>query len=294
MAGLPVRWLALTALAIYTSNSSPADTIIMTDRASGQVTTDAADYYEKYFVPALFKERTGPLLEIAQVSAGHIVLDVGCGTGILARDAWQRMTCSGAVTGIDRNEGMIAAAARVEPGIEWRVGLAESLPFADASFDRVISQFALMFFEDRQKALSEMWRVTRPGGCLAVAVWDSLENTPGYAAMVDLHVRLFGEQVANELRTPYGLGDEEALGALFKDAGIVDFSLSTRDGLARFASIKAWVDLDVEGWTLGEMIGPEGRDSLVQAAEVEMQKFVQADGSVAFPSPCHLVTAAKP
>lgn len=266
----------------------------MTDRATGQVTTDAADYYEKYFVPALFKERTGPLLDIAEVSAGQIVLDVGCGTGILARDAWKRMERSGGVTGIDRNEGMIAAAGRVEPAIEWRVGLAESLPFADASFDRVVSQFALMFFEDRQKALCEMWRVTRPGGRLTVAVWDSLENTPGYAAMVDLHARLFGEQVANELRTPYSLGDEKALRVLFTEAGIGDISLSTRDGLAKFTSINAWVDLDVEGWTLGEMIGPQGRDRLVQSAEIEMQTFVQADGSVAFSSPCHLVTAAKP
>ena len=112
--------------------------------------------------------------------------------------------------------------------------------------------------------------------------------------MVDLHARLFGEQVANELRTPYGLGDEEALSALFTDAGIVDFSLSTRDGLARFASIKAWVDLDVEGWTLGEMIGQEGHARLLQAARDELQQFMQADGSVAFSSPSHLITATKP
>lgn len=265
----------------------------MTDPVAGQLTTDAADYYEKYFVPALFKERTGTLLDVAKIVAGDTVLDVGCGTGILARDAWSRLGQNGAVTGIDPNEGMIAAARRVEPGINWHIGPAESLPFEDASFDQVVSQFALMFFADRSRGLAEMWRVTRPGGRLTVAVWDTLENTPGYAAMVGIDTRLFGEHVANELRAPYSLGDKEVLQDLFAEAGIPDVCLFTHEGCARFPSIQAWVDLDVQGWTLGEMIGPAGHEQLRHVAEQELQGFVQVDGTVAFASPSHLVTAIK-
>ena len=265
----------------------------MTDDPSGQVTDDAADYYEKHFVPALFKERTGALLDCAKVSAGDAVLDVGCGTGVLAREAWRRMDSSGRVTGIDLNEGMIRTARRVAPELDWQVGQAEFLPFDDASFDQVISQFALMFFEDKKQALAEMWRVTRPSGRLTVAVWDKLEHTPGYAAMAELDARLFGDQVANELLAPYSMGDKDALQSLFAAAGITGTSLTTADGLARFASIKAWVDLDVEGWTLGEMIGPEGHARLLRAAEDELQQFIQADGSVAFSSPSHVITATK-
>ena len=106
----------------------------MTDRATGQLNTSAADYYEEYFVPSLFKERTEPLLDLAGISAGDSILDVGCGTGILARDAWQRLDGSGSVIGIDRNDGMIATAQRVAPEIEWRIGQATSFrPFIAGS-----------------------------------------------------------------------------------------------------------------------------------------------------------------
>jgi ubiquinone/menaquinone biosynthesis C-methylase UbiE len=98
------------------------------------------------------------------------VLDVACGTGVVAREAARRVGPAGAVAGLDRNEGMLAVARRMAPGIAWRHGLAEALPFPDGAFDAVICQFGLMFFEDRGKALGEMWRALRPGGRLAVAV----------------------------------------------------------------------------------------------------------------------------
>lgn len=265
----------------------------MTDNAAGQLTSNAADYYEKYFVPALFKDRTLPLIELAQIRAGEQVLDVGCGTGILAREVWLHMDGVGAVSGLDRNEGMITTARRVAPDIDWHVGQAEALPFPDNKFDHVISQFALMFFEDRLGGLVEMWRVTKPGGRLTVAVWDKLENTPGYAAMTDIDARLFGKEVANELLMPYSMGDENALLNLFDEAGISGACLTTQEGNAHFASIKDWVDLDVNGWTLGEMIGAEGHERLLQVAEEELKQFVQDDGTVAFASPSHLVTAIK-
>lgn len=71
---------------------------------------------------------------------------------------------------------MLAVARQLEPAVDWREGFAESLPFPDESFDAVVSQFGLMFFTDRRQALREMLRVLVPGGRLAVAVWDSLEN----------------------------------------------------------------------------------------------------------------------
>lgn len=265
----------------------------MTDRPTGQLNATAADFYEEYFVAALFGQRTAELLDVAQISAGDSVLDVGCGTGILARAARERVGDSGTVIGIDRNDGMIATARRVAPQIEWHIGQAEFLPFDDAAFDHVISQFALMFFDDRAGALEQMWRVTKPGGRLTVAVWDCIENTPGYAAMTRLDARLFGDEIAQELLTPYSMGDKAALMSLFAEAGVANAHISTHAGLAQFDSLEAWVDLDLKGWTLGEMIGAQGRQRLLAAAREELQQFVQDDGSVAFSSPSHVVTAVK-
>jgi SAM-dependent methyltransferase len=233
-----------------------------------------------------------PVAEAAAIGAGHRVLDVACGTGVLAREAARRVRPGGSVIGLDRNAGMLAVARRKAPEIEWREGLAETLPFADGHFDAVVSQFGLMFFENRSKALAEMWRVLRPGGRLAVAVWDGLERTPGYAAMTALLERMFGAEVADALRAPYALGDPAALAVLARLAGI-PAEVTTRSDVARFPSIEDWVRTDVKGWTLADLIDEHQYRALQQAAPEALQRFVQADGTVTFEAPAHILSAVK-
>src|SRR5262245_51467780 len=125
----------------------------MADSLTGQVTQDAAEVYEAFFVPALFGAWAPRVADAAQLAAGQKVLDVACGTGVLAREAARRVLPGGAVTGLDRNDGMLAVARRAAPDIDWRLGKAEALPLADGAMDSVVSQFGLMFFEDRRAAL---------------------------------------------------------------------------------------------------------------------------------------------
>jgi ubiquinone/menaquinone biosynthesis C-methylase UbiE len=136
----------------------------MSEPERWQVSTDAAEVYEACFVPAIFGAWAGRVADAAEVTTGDKVLDVGCGTGVLAREALRRVGPEGRVTGLDLNEGMLAVAARTEPKIAWREGHATALPFEDASFDVVASQFALMYFPDRAAALRDMWRTLAPGG----------------------------------------------------------------------------------------------------------------------------------
>ena len=225
---------------------------------------------------------------------GQRVLDVACGTGILARAAAKRVGANGAVIGLDVNDGMLAVAAKKAPDIEWRQGKAEALPFEDNHFDAVVSQFGLMFFETRQAAIREMYRVLRPGGHLAIAVWDSLDHTPGYAAMVSLLGRLFGEQAANGLRAPYILGDTQELQALMTAAGILSAHISTQQGTARFPSIDDWVYTDIKGWVLADMLDDVQFNLLLTEARKALSPFVISDGSVAFDAPAHIITAVKP
>jgi ubiquinone/menaquinone biosynthesis C-methylase UbiE len=261
--------------------------------AAGQINRSAAEIYEDFFAPALFRQWAPRLAEAAGLAPGQSALDVACGTGVLAREAARRVGPRGRVTGLDRNDGMLAVARRVAPGITWRAGRAEALPFADGAFDAVGSQFGLMFFDDRRAALAEMWRVLRPGGRLAVAVWDALDNAPGYAAMTAMLSRLFGDAVADALRAPYALGDRAVLGALFAEAGIGDVEISTCEGIARFPSVESWVHTDIKGWTLADMIDDAQYRALQQAAPAALSAFVLADGSVRFRHPAHIVTARK-
>jgi len=261
------------------------------DAERGQVAGTAAEIYERFFVPALFAEWAGRVADAAGVTSGQRVLDVACGTGVLARAALDRVGAAGSVVGLDVNEGMLEVARTTAPGVEWRAGLAESLPFEDDSFDAVISQFGMMFFDDRLAALREMQRVRRPGGRIAVAVWGPLEATPGYAAMVELLQELFGGEVASALRAPFVLGDASELSALLAEAGLPDAEIRTEMGTARFPSIESWVFTDIRGWTLADMIDEAQYEQLLARAQQGLQRFVTPSGSVEFDAPALVVTA---
>ena len=261
-----------------------------TDVERGQVNTAAAEIYDAFFVPSLFGQFPEHVLDHAGVAINTRVLDVGCGTGVLARAAQHRVGPNGAVAAVDPNDGMLAVARRTEPTIDWRSGVAESLPFADRSFDHTVSEFAAMFFADRGRALGEMARVTVPGGTVTIVTWSGLDRTPGYRAMVDLIADELGDAAADALRAPFVLGDTEDVRNLLDplDAGVrVDEIV----GSARFASIADWVHTDVRGWTLADLVDDDAEAILVIRAERELARFVSADGSVEFPSPAIVGTA---
>ncbi|MBV6635807.1 MAG: methyltransferase domain-containing protein [Mameliella sp.] len=261
--------------------------------AAGQVSTSAAEIYDAFFVPALFGAWAGPLCDAAGIEAGNRVLDVACGTGATTREAARRAGDRGQVTGLDRNDGMIAVARRIEAGITWVEGPAEDLPFAPESLDVVLCQFGLMFLDDRAVAIGEMRRVLRPGGRIALSVWDRVANSPGYAAMIALIDEMFGADAAGALRAPFVIGDMAAVREVLEAGGLGGAHVTTLTGTARFASIRDWVRTDVRGWTLSEFIDDAGFEALVTAAEQRLARFVRGDGSVAFPAPAHIAVWTK-
>jgi SAM-dependent methyltransferase len=256
----------------------------------------AARAYEEHLVPALFQEWAPRVVEAAGVSLGARVLDVGCGTGILARTARAVVGAEGAVTGLDPSLGMLATAAELEPAVDWREGHAESLPFEAATHDAVLSQFALMFVPDRARAVAEMARVLVPGGRLAVAVFDRLEANPAYAAEVELLRRQLGEPAADALRAPFALGDAAALeGLLSTAAGLRDVRVESRAGTGRFPSARAMVEPDLVGWLpmMGIDVPPEAADRVRTEAREALAGFIHDDGSVVFPTRALLATATR-
>lgn len=260
---------------------------------TGQLTSKAAEFYDEFFVPALFGEWAPRVVAAAELRPGMRVLDVACGTGVATVQAHAAVSPGGAVVGVDLNPGMLAVARRKSEEVEWLEGKAEALPFGSASFDAVLSQFGLMFFSERKAALAEMWRVLRPGGRLVVAVWGPLEATPGYAGMVSLLSRLFGEPIADLLRSPYSLGDPELLRLFLRSAETAEPHVPLVAGEARFPSIRAWVECDVRGWTLAETLDDAELELLVAEAEKELDGFVASDGSVRFAHPALMATATK-
>ena len=254
---------------------------------------DAARAYETLHVPSLFAEWVEPVLDAAGAGAGDRVLDVACGTGVLARGAAARVGPSGRVAGLDPDAGMLALAAELGPGIDWRSGVADTLPFDDHSFDAVVSQFGMMFFPDRVAAVREMLRVLRPGRRLAVAVWDALSRTPAYDAEVRLLERTAGTAAADALRAPFVLGDPDELGGIFHTAGAQSVEVTTRTGTGNFPSVRAMVEADLRGWL--PLLGVDLPEALIleilAEAEEVLGPFVTPEGQVVFESPAHIVVA---
>ncbi len=258
-----------------------------------QVSSDAAEIYESCFVPAIFGAWTGPVADAAGIRRGNKVLDVGCGTGVLAREALKRVGSDGQVAGLDLNEGMLAVAARTEPKIEWRQGNAASLPFEDARFDVVVSQFALMYFPDRTAALSEMWRTLAPGGRLAVASWAAIDHARAFQILVDIAARKCGREAADVLAAPFVLGDRSELAKLFVDSGVSGATVTLHAGSIRFPSVKEFIRVEVKGSPLAGMLSDSVMETLAADSESALAEFVVPSGEIITPIDAHIVTASK-
>lgn len=256
---------------------------------------EAARAYEALFVPALVGQFAPKVAEAAKVVEGDRVLDVACGTGVLARETLKRVGANGSITGIDAVPGMIAVAQQIAPAVQWREGKAESLPFSDESFNAVVSQFGLMFFTDRVQAITEMLRVLTSEGRLAVAVWNSLENITAYAAAAELFERIGGQQAARALTAPFVLGDADELREMFSDAGAYSTDVTTHSGTAVFPSIRVMVEADLRGWlpVMGVNLSEEQIRQILDEAEAALRSYTMSDGQVRFDISAHIVTGRK-
>jgi SAM-dependent methyltransferase len=257
---------------------------------SFQLTLEAAEAYESKFVPALFGEWAPHLVDAARVAPGHSVLDVACGTGVVAREVANRLGGNGEVVGVDVNEAMLTVARRLRPDIDWRTGDVADLPFPDGSFDVVLCQAALMFFRDRAAALREMARVAAADGTVVFHVWASLDDQPAYRRLVDVAARHAGPDAVNLLSSYWVLGDLDQLRVLCKEAGLEVTEARTRVGTARFGSIEELVRIEVESTPLMERIDDDVFKRILDDASVALGEFRTDQGSAEIPIVGHILT----
>jgi ubiquinone/menaquinone biosynthesis C-methylase UbiE len=254
----------------------------------------AAERYEEAFVPAFFAQWAPLLCKTAGVRAGQRVLDVACGTGIVARAAADIVGSGGTVVGLDLNEAMLTVARRLRPDLDWRQGTAEALPFADATFDVALSQMALMFFPNRHAAVREMARVVAGGGTVAVAVPAPLDRQPGFVDLVDVAVRHSGPEAQALLSTYFACGTLDEVTALVASVGLDITASAAPVGRYRSPSVEAMVALEVESTPLGERITEEQYRRILEDAHEALRPFTAADGSVDAPFETNIVAARRP
>ncbi len=270
----------------------------MTSQPGGwQVGGNAAELYERYHVPAIVGPWAADLVALAQPRPGNRVLDVACGTGVVARLAAQQPGSPAKVIGLDLNAGMIAVARSLPPvpgaPIEWCEGSALAMPFPDASFDLALCQQGLQFFPDRPGALREMRRVMAPGGRLALSVWRAIEHNPFHVAMAEALARHVGPPAAAPLHAAFSLGDSAELRKLVTGGGFVQVAVHPATRTHCVGSPEKFV----RQWLLGSPMADavagmdEGdRAALVGHVTEALQSYVR-DGGLAFPTESHLAVA---
>ncbi len=260
-----------------------------------QELVEAGRGYESLFVPALFEQWTKHLIEGAGIREGSRVLDIACGTGILARNALSRTGPGGKVVGVDPAQGMIAAAKEIEPNIDWILCSAESLELGDETFDCVISQFGMMFFQDRQKSVEEMFRVLKPSGSLAIAVWNSVEQNPAYADIIAILQEQVGTAAADALRQPFSLGNTDEVIDVLDNSGFVGINVQTRVEPARFPSSRHMVEAELRGWLplFDIFLSEDEINDVLVESDRTLFKYANASGEAIFPTSAHVITARK-
>jgi ubiquinone/menaquinone biosynthesis C-methylase UbiE len=238
--------------------------------------------YERYFVPAIGAPLADDLVETAALRPGERVLDVACGTGVVARFASEKVGAGGKVSGLDINPGMLAVARAASPGeaIEWHEASAEELPFPDASFDAVLCQIGLQFVPDKTAALGEMRRVLATGGRAVV-------NAPGpepemFAILSGALAKHIGPDAAGFVKAVFSLDDTSALEGLFRSAGFEDVSVRAETETLQLPAPEEFLWQYIYGTPLAAIVGQvseEPRRALERDTVEKWQDIVE-DGNL--------------
>jgi ubiquinone/menaquinone biosynthesis C-methylase UbiE len=234
------------------------------------------EIYERELVGPLFRPFAEVLLDRVGLRDGDRLLDVACGTGIVARVAKARLGPRGHIVGVDSSPLMLAVARTAAPDLDWREGSAESLPVPSGEQFYVLTcQQGLQFFSDRVGAVREMHRVLEPEGRLAIATWRPIDEVP---LVRDLH-RAAELHLGPVVDRRHAFGDQVALASLVTGAGFEDVVVETVSKTIQFADAPTFLFLNAMA-----LVGMSaGGTALSEDARVELAKTIARDSERVLP-----------
>jgi len=257
----------------------------MSPQEQWQLAGSAPESYERYLVPTIFTPWAHDLVAQVALQPGERVLDVACGTGIVARCAAPQVGPSGSVMGLDLNPGMLAVARTRAPHTEapmtWREGSAMALPCAAAAFDVVLCQQGLQFFPDRSAALREMHRVLTPRGRLALNVSRAPRHNPYNTVLAAALSRHVSAEAGANLLAPCAFGDREALRAVLHAGGFHEVRIRLAVHVLRFPSVEAFIPGALAATPVGGAVAaldPTTRAALLHDISEAFQAYRDDEG----------------
>lgn len=246
-------------------------------------TGPGAENYEKFFVPVIPAPLAETLLTRAELQPGERVLDVACGTGIVARLAAEAVGPTGSVVGVDVAPDMLelARSLSVASGtpVDWREGKAEALPVDDDSFDVVASQLGFMFVEDKTAAVGEIRRALAPGGRVIVNVAGAVQEL--FTIMGEALARHIDPQLEGFVHAVFSMHDPAELEGLLTEAGLSDVTVRTEDTTFRLPAPADFLWQYVNATPMAALFAdvPDEVRAALEADVVERwQPFVDGEG----------------
>jgi SAM-dependent methyltransferase len=256
-----------------------------------------AENYQRYFVPAIATPVSADLLATADLQPEERVLDVACGTGLIARLAAEQVGPTGSVTGIDIAPDMIdvakATPSPAGPPIEWRVGDATSLSLPDDSYDVVLCQMGLMFMADRLAAVAEVRRVLAPGGRLVVNTPGAIQ--PAFELMEQAIVEHISPELGGFVRLVFSMHDPDAVATLLRDAGLDDVSSTVSTVTLQLPSPAEFLWQYINLTPMGPFVAQasDAAQSAMERQVVEGWQPYVVDGATVVEQPMVIATGRK-
>jgi len=270
----------------------------MTVHDHWQMDASAPELYERYLVPAITSVWADDLLDRIESAKGESVLDVACGTGVVARRLAERGHV-GRLVGVDLNGAMLAVARAKSSDVEWIEGSALDLPFASRSFDVVLRQLGLQFFPDRPQALREMARVLRPSGRLGLSVYSAIEHTPAAHAFVQALDKFLGAESSRTKRAEHLSCGADEVGVWVRQAGFDRVDVETVSKQISFPSPLDYVRFQLTATPMAALLKGEdgaGRERLITAVADDvagrLDSAMLPNGRLTFPQESFVVLAA--
>jgi ubiquinone/menaquinone biosynthesis C-methylase UbiE len=267
---------------------------------------ETASHWTKHHdtIRTMFLPLTRALIEQARIAPGQSVLDVAGGSGEPSLTIAEAVGPSGFVMCTDAIAEMVAVAEReaLERGLknmQFRQCTADSLPFADESFDVAVSRLGVMFFPDPVAAVREMLRVIKPKGRVALAVWGKSELNP-YSYVVTNVVSRYvpAAPVAPDAPDAFRFAEPGKLAGVLKDAGAIDVTerVVKFDMAAPLSPEEFWDMRSEISESLREKLktlSSEDRGRLADEIQEAVREFFP-DGQMRFPAQMLIVSGAKP
>ena len=243
--------------------------------------------YEDFLGPFLFEPYAADITERIDFSKSHAILELACGSGRVTRFLSNSLPASASLIASDLNAEMLKVAKMQlkSSNITWAVIDMTAIPYPDSTFDLVVCQFGIMLVPDQKKALSEIFRVLKPGGKLIFSTWAALDDNRIWAICDKVLAAIFEHNPLPLNPGPFAMQDEQAVLKLLSKTGFSDSSANSVEKIGEINTAAQAANGFISGLPLYTFIKEKAADRIPEILKTFEIELIQELGDNPMRSP---------